>query len=91
MSTTPDPAYVADLEGRVSALTVQRDAALREMARVETNNKALKIHQNELRDWLAEIIGQWEAAQTDIDRGVTAHNIHQRAKEILRIADGFRQ
>lgn len=90
MSTTPEH-VIADLQGQVSALTVQRDAALREVARLETNNMRLKIHQDELRDWLAEIIDQWEAAQTDIERGVTAHKIHQRAKEILRIADGFRQ
>jgi regulator of replication initiation timing len=90
LSTTPDP-YVADLQGQVSALTVQRDAALRELARVQTNNMRLKIHQDELRDWLAEIIGEWEAAETDIDRGAAAHEIHQRAKQILRIADGFRE
>jgi regulator of replication initiation timing len=90
LSTKPDP-VIADLEGRVSALTVQRDAALRELARVETNNQRLQIHQDELRGWLAEMIGQWEEAHTDVDRGVTAHKIHQRAKEILRIADGFRQ
>jgi hypothetical protein len=86
----PDTAEIAALNDRVSALTVQRDSALRELARAQTHNKMLTIHQDELRDWLAGVIDKWEAAE-DEERGMTADEIHQQAKEYLRIADGFRR
>ncbi len=90
MSTKPDPDELAELRDAVSALTVQRDSALRQQLKAETHNLALRTHQDELRDWLANLIEQWEAAGTDAERDATADDIHQRAIEILRVADGFR-
>ena len=65
----------------VSALTVQRDSAHRELLKLRTENRVLKRHQADVRAWLADAIEQYEA-----DPG-TADQIKARATELLREAE----
>jgi hypothetical protein len=70
-------------------LTVQRDSAHRQMARLDTQNRLLLQHQADIRDWLRDAIAQWEAvadAQT-WDRDAVGHRIHKRAIELLGEAE----
>lgn len=77
---------LATLRAANSALRIQRDSALRQAMRSETNNKALLAHQAEIRAWLTDAIARWEA--TD-DHAQTAYEIHQHAVELLRQAESY--
>ena len=80
----------AELRDAVSALTVQRDSAHKQQLRTETQNRVLLRHQAELREWLASVIAQWEAAQDNSDDlGAAAHDIHQQGIARLREAESY--
>jgi len=78
----------AELRDAVSALTVQRDSAHKQQLRTETQNRVLLRHQAELREWLASVIAQWDAAE-GAARGLVAHVIHQQGIARLREAESY--
>ena len=64
-----------------SALKVQRDSHQRRNVRLETQNRILRKHQEEIRTWLAEAVEEYAAARKT-DRALTV------ADELIKRARG---
>jgi uncharacterized protein YfdQ (DUF2303 family) len=77
--TNQDPSH-ADV---VSALRIQRDSAHQKSVRLEAHNRALRKHQQEIRDWVAEAIDEFAAARTSEQVLDVADRIHDRAVVLL--------
>lgn len=73
----------------MSALRTQRDAHQRRNVKLETENRLLRRHQEDIRTWLASGIERWHAAADDEKRAISDELIQeatQRLNEAQRVA-----
>jgi hypothetical protein len=77
------PDDLKDAKNAVSALKVQRDSHRRENIRLDAENRWLRKHQAEIREWLAYAIGEWNTTRTL----ATGDALIQKADDLLREAE----
>lgn len=75
----------------VSAARVKMDATHKEMLKLKTENRLLRRHQAEVRDWLADAIAQWVDAKDTDDEPRVKHEIHAHAEKLLAEAQRYAQ
>lgn len=71
------------LTARESGLRTQRDAHQRRNTRLETQNRLLLKHQQDIRDWIGQALDDYQAAR-DTDAALkVANELMHRAAELL--------
>lgn len=75
----------------ISAMRVKVNATHKEMLQLKTENRLLRRHQAEVRDWLADAIQQWVDAKDTADEPRVKHEIHQHAEKLLEEAQRYAQ